>query len=595
MLKIPIFAGNSFAGLNKLPDFLFITLKFEITTMSKYRLFLSTLILFLLSSSGYSQYNYYKLWFSGKDSSYDVSRPSEFLSSKALERRLIQQIPVVESDLPVNRAFISEIKNSGAEVVYISKWLNMAIVKTDAQTFNNKISRFSFVKKYQSADHLFTQRSLSKSKSHFDKEMIEKLSARALRASHKTLSGSYNYGASANQVEMIGIHHLHEMGFNGQGIMIGVIDAGYNSVNTHPAFDSLRLNGQILGTRDFVQPGNDVYSTSINSHGTMVLSTMGGNLPGQLIGTAPKASYWLLRSEDATAEYLLEEYYWVNAAEFADSVGVDIINSSLGYSLFDNPAENHSYADMDGNTTVVTIGADMAAAKGILVVNSAGNSGGNAWQYITAPADGDSVFTIGAVDPAGLYAYFSSQGPTSDGRTKPDVSAQGISTIVATVPTGIAGGNGTSFSSPLIAGASACLWQANPTLSNMELMAAIKGSATKSGNPDNFLGWGIPDFNQANNILSTNLIRYSSAISELRVYPNPFTNQLNIELNADRSLKVDIQLISSSGVVSATLKQITLEAGKNKLELKNLGKLSPGMYMLQVFDGNTIIGEKVIR
>lgn len=563
--------------------------------MSRYRLFLPTLILFLLSTSGYSQHKYYKLWFSGKDSAYDVSRPAEFLSAKAMERRLIQQIPVVESDLPVNRSYISEIKSSGAEVVYISKWLNMVIIKADAQTFDNNISRLSYIKKIESADHLFTQRSISKSKSHFDKEMVERLSTRALRASYKTISGAYNYGASANQIEMIGIHHLHEMGFNGQGIMIGVIDAGYNSVNTHPAFDSLRLNGQILGTRDFVQPGNDVYNTSINSHGTMVLSTMGGNLPGQLIGTAPKASYWLIRSEDATAEYLMEEFYWVSAAEFADSVGVDIINSSLGYSLFDNPDENHSYADMDGNTTIVTIGADMAAAKGILVVNSAGNSGSNVWQYITAPADGDSVFTIGAVDPAGLYANFSSQGPTSDGRTKPDVSAQGISTIVATVPTGIAGGNGTSFSSPLIAGASACLWQANPTLNNMELMAAIKGSGTKSGNPDNYLGWGIPDFNLANTILSTNLIRYSSAITELKVYPNPFTNHLNIELKSERTLKVDIQLISSSGVVSASLKQIALETGINKLELKNLGKLSSGMYLLQVFDGNTIIGEKVIR
>jgi subtilisin family serine protease len=364
----------------------------------------------------------------------------------------------------------------------------------------------------------------------------------------------------------------------------------------HAAFDSLWLNGQILGSRDFVQPGNDVYSTSISSHGTRVLSTMGANLPGQLIGTAPQASYWLLRSEDTNGEYLLEEYFWVNAAEFADSVGVDIINSSLGYNFFDNPEENHSYEDMDGNTTIITIGADMAAAKGILVVNSAGNTGGNsAWPYITAPADGDSVFTIGAVDSDGNYVYFSSKGPTFDGRIKPDVMAQGSGTIVADLPSGIAAAGGTSFSSPIIAGASATLWQANPTLTNMDILNAIKATASKTTNPDNLMGWGIPDFLLANNLLTTTQIQTSNPIKDLKVFPNPFNEQINIEVELPQALNADIRLFNSQGQTVATLAGIDLALGKNRLVLNNLDKLPAGIYMLQVTDGYYSLTGKVIR
>lgn len=561
--------------------------------MSRF-LLIPVLVSFLtLSVSAQKAKSYYMLKLNDKsNSSYSISDPSAFLSAKSIERRLVQRIPVNETDLPVSPAYLEQIKAAGAEVVYISKWLNTVIIHTDEATLKGVIASKPFILDVKEADHLYRNRVQHNRKAHFENERLERISNR-----HKQFksTGAFNYGPSGNQTQMINIDQLHNQGFTGKGITIGVIDAGFNSVNTLAAFDSIRANGQILGTRDFVQPGNNVYATNISTHGMMVLSTMGGNLPGQIIGTAPHASYWLLRSEDATAEYLMEEYYWVNAAEFADSVGVDVINSSLGYNTFDNPAENHTYADMDGNTTPVTIGADMAAAKGILVVNSAGNSGSGQWQFITAPADGDSVFTIGAVDANGLYASFSSRGPTSDGRIKPEVTAQGQSTIVATIPSGVAGGSGTSFSSPIIAGAAACLWQANPTMSNMDLMHAIKMSASQASNPDNKKGWGIPNFLLANNLLTNSLIQIKHHPHSVKTFPNPFSSYINVEITTDQSIVVDIRVINSKGTEVAAMNGIEISKGKNLVVLQNLDRLSNGIYMIKVSDGYFVSASKVIK
>ncbi len=555
------------------------------------------LISFFLSGFTYAQEAYFKISFADKQSSYDISRPADFLSEKSIERRILQQIPINDSDKPLSPEYLDYIKASGGQIVYQSKWLNMVIVKSEERSFSSKMGRKPYVKSVEAADYLYAKHVTTRNKFFFENEKIEKIPERLIKSKQGgNTSNLYQYGLGLNQVEMIGIQHLHNMGYAGAGIVIGVIDGGFNNVNFHPAFDSLWQNGQILGTRDFVQPGNDVYANSMSTHGTMVLSTMGANLPGQFIGTAPKASYWLMRSEDTNGEYLLEEYYWVNAAEFADSVGVDIINSSLGYSFFDNPAESHRYEDMDGNTTPITIGADMAAAKGILVVSSAGNSGGNPeWPYITAPSDGDSVFTIGAVNGNREYVYFSSIGPTFDGRIKPDVMAQGMGTTVVNASGGIASGNGTSFSSPIMAGAAASLWQANPTMTNMDLMNAIKATASKSNNPDNLMGWGIPDFLLANTLLTTNLIQISNPIKELKVFPNPFTRQLNIEVDLPKSLKADIRLFNSHGQTVANLLGVDLAQGKNLLVLDQLSKLPSGIYMLQVTDGYYSITEKVVR
>lgn len=554
--------------------------------------FISTML-----STGFSQSAsfIYKVKLTDKGNSvYTTSKPSDFLSAKSIERRLLQQIPVNESDLPVNPGYIKSIEASGAKVIYSSKWLNLLIISVDNRLIADAIADKPFVRNIIPADYLIKQNRVSSKKPFFD---IERLDKHVLRSGSKRTRSSkeLNYGASLNQAQMIKVDQLHEQGFLGNGMTIAVIDAGFNSANVLAAFDSLFTNGQILGTRDFVQPGNDVYNTSISTHGMMVLSTMGGYLPGQLIGTAPKASYFLLRSEDAGSEYLMEEYYWVNAAEYADSVGVDIINSSLGYTEFDNPEENHVYGDMDGNTAVVTIGADMAASKGILVVNSAGNSGNDPWLYIGAPADGDSVFTIGAVNPDGQYAFFSSIGPTADGRIKPDVSAQGVSTIVATIPSGVGGSNGTSFSSPVMAGAAACLWQANPSFSNIELMNAIKMSGSQSSNPDNYKGWGIPDLMLAGNLLTSSQIQKEESFSKLTVFPIPFTDHLSVEVVSSNKLIADIKIISTIGETVAELIGVELNKGKNMIGFNQLDKLRNGLYMLQISDGYFVITEKVVK
>jgi len=522
-----------------------------------------------------------------------LSNPRQYLSDRSLERRLLQQIPLDESDLPVNDKYLNELKKLGAEVFYTSKWLNLALAYLDKETQISTISKLTFVKAVKKSNPFEPKTNHWSDKEFFQKEKVQNVDLGKFSSNSSTVL-SLNYGPSANQSQMIKIDQLHNQGYTGNGIIIAVIDAGFNSVNIMEVFDSLRANNKILGTRDFVQPGNNVYNSNLSTHGSMVLSTMGGNSPGQLIGTAPHASYYLFRSEDASAEYLMEEYYWVQAAEYADSVGADILNTSLGYTVFDDTADNHTYADMDGNTTVITIGADMAAKKGLLVINSAGNQGNEEWRYISAPADGDSVLAIGAVDADGNYAFFSSVGPTSDGRIKPDVVTQGYNAWLATVPAGFGMGSGTSFSAPILSGAAACLWQANPTYSNMEIFNAIKQSGSRASNPDNLIGWGIPDFVLANSLLVGNIneINYSH---EINCYPNPFTDYIIVDFILRINADTKVRLLNSQGKVLKTTSNINLKQGPNKIQFDNLDLFPKGIYFIQVSNAYGTNTQKIIK
>ena len=528
------------------------------------------------------------------NSPYTISDPSAYLSPRAIERRLSQRIPINETDLPVSPAYLQQIQQEGVEIIYQSKWLNTLIVSIENESMLYRIATKPFIKSIYKDTRLFEKS--GSVKPFFENETMHKsVSSNTLKKGN-TVSGSLNYGASLNQASMLAVDQLHSLGYLGQGFTIAVIDAGFNSANVMAAFDSLRAGNRILGTRDFVEPGNNVYKNTINPHGTYVLSTMAGWLPGQLIGTAPRANYWLLRSEDGNAEYLMEEYYWVNAAEFADSVGVDIINSSLGYTTFDNPAENHTYADMDGNTTVITRGADLAAARGIMVVNSAGNSGGTSWQYISAPADGDSVLSIGAVDASGVYAYFSSTGPTYDGRIKPDISAQGSASVVADIPSGIKLGSGTSFSSPIMAGAIACLWQANPSFSAQEIIQALKQSASLASQPNNLMGWGIPDFMVASSKLTSAIFQESDPINGISAYPNPILNdQLMVELDLKNPETIDVRIFNAFGREVYVRSGIKLGSGNNLIALSQLSNLTTGVYMLQLSNGYYVRTLKLLK
>jgi hypothetical protein len=403
---------------------------------------------------------------------------------------------------------------------------------------------------------------------------------------------SYDYGAAYNQIHMINGDALHDLGYNGSGKIIAVLDAGFMNADAIDAFDSLWDNGRILGVRDFVNPLNpDIFGS--HYHGTMVLSTMGANWAGNLVGTAPGASYWLIRTEDGDSEYLIEELNWVSGAELADSVGADIINSSLGYTEFDNILQNHTYEDMDGNTTPVTNGADMAASKGLVVVNSAGNSGSSQWQYIGAPADGDSVFSIGAVDEMGNYAGFSSTGPTYDGRIKPNVVAQGQGSAIIDPWTGaVSYGSGTSFSSPITAGMVACLWQANPDKRNTELMTAIQMSGSQANEPDNYLGFGIPDYLFANNLLTVVDKNKKPDIS-IGIFPNPFAEVINIRI--DNLFKGTVIHYIISDITGKVLLQGESGNEANDLQIVTASRLSKGFYFLTVTLGEVQETLKIVK
>jgi subtilisin family serine protease len=417
---------------------------------------------------------------------YSIDHPEAFLSQRAIDRRVKYKIAVTEEDLPVTQAYLDTIKTLGLEIYAVSKWMNLAVVHTGDTSLIKKVKSLDFVYNGLEKRNYNKRTKLEKAK----KVEIESVS------DEETV---IDYGQGKNQIKMLNVHNLHNRGYLGEGIVMAILDAGFYNVDSLEGFKSIRDNQQILGIKDFVERDGDVYEDA--SHGMQVLSTIAANIPGKLVGSAPKAKFWLLRSEDERSEYIVEEYYWVSAAEFADSVGADIIHSSLGYNDFDDRINSHSYQDMNGDIAPASIAADISAKKGILVVTSAGNEGNDAWKFITSPADADSVITVGAVNGAGKLSDFSSRGPTPDGRIKPDAMAQGSFIWVLGRRSGTEISFGTSFSAPLLAGAVACLWQANPEFSNIDIIKAVQFAGSRYLSPDSEFGYGITDFEKADQYL----------------------------------------------------------------------------------------------
>ncbi|MBK5284062.1 MAG: S8 family serine peptidase, partial [Bacteroidia bacterium] len=458
---------------------------------------------------------------------FSISNPSAYLSPRALNRRAIQNISINSTDLPVTPSYVTTVAAQGATILNKTKWLNGVIIQTNDTNIVNAIRLLPFVSGIKSIPHHARNVSeIPRSKDKFENITLTK--------NRSAVSTSSDYGGAWNQLSMLHGDFLHDAGFRGAGMLIAVLDAGFIKADSLAVFDSLRANNRIVATRDFVDGDTMVYDH--HWHGTSVLSCMAANLPGTMIGTAPDASYILLRTEDAATEFIIEEYNWACGAEFADSAGADVFNSSLGYTTFDDSLYNHTYADMNGDSAIATQAADIAASKGILVVNSAGNSGGNSWNFIGAPADADSILAIGAVDSLGVYASFSSRGPSFDGRVKPDVCAQGSASFVAYTDGSFGPGSGTSFASPIMAGMAACLWQSCSSYSNMQILRAIQISADHFLMPDTLYGYGIPDFSIACLILNGNTnVRDDLIIS---LYPNPFTE--NCIINFYSSIRQSI-------------------------------------------------------
>ncbi len=500
---------------------------------------------------------------------YYLNNPLEMLSQRALERRINQNISLDFSDVPIHQPYIDEIINTELiSVLAQSKWLNAIHIRGNFDNISN-LTTLDFIASIEFADKSLNTQSLFSSNS-------------STPSNYKILNtqNSFAYGESSAQIELHNGQLLHQQGFTGNGKIIAILDNGFIGVNTAETFERLHDENLILGGYNFVIREDDFYSGG--DHGTRVLSTIGAYQENQLVGTAPNAQFYLFITEDINSETPLEESLWVEAAEIADSLGVDIINTSLGYNTFDNPNYNYTYQDMNGSTSFISRGLNFAYAKGILCVTSAGNEGNQNWQYITAPADAPGSFTIGATNNTGVYASFSSIGPTSDNRIKPDVVAQGVYAITSNPFGEIVGTSGTSFSAPIIAGLAACLWEAFPNLTNDELMQLIRESAHLYNNPTAQLGYGIPDFYQAYQTLNNDEVHQNY----FSLYPNPTSDFIYVQTDFVETISFSLFDISGKKIIKKPIQNNTAI---------NIQELQNGIYIYQFSSGNQTNIGKIIK
>ena len=461
--------------------------------MKKYSLLLFT-VLYFGALPGHAQFTRYIIRLKDKGTNpYSIAIPSQYLTARAIQRRIRYGIPIDSTDLPITPRYIDSIRLAGAvTIINVSKWLNqVAILTTDAAALT-KINGFPFV------ISALPIAAFAQPTDHPVKKQLDVPNPPGNNpATPQSITDYYSYGQSFGQVHLHNGEFLHNRGFRGQGMQMAILDAGFFHYLSLPTFDSVRNNGQVLGTWDFV--AGDASVDEDNSHGMNCFSIIAANMPGVFMGGAPKASFYLYRTEDVNSEYPIEEQNWAAGMERADSLGVDITSTSLGYNQFDNAAFNYTYAaDLNGHKTLSARAANMAARKGIIVVVAAGNEGNNAWHYIITPGDADSVMAIGAVTTTGVVGTFSSYGPNSSGQIKPAVAAVGVSATIANTTNGQPTfGSGTSFACPNMAGLTTCLWQAFPEVNNMRIISTLQAAANRSSNPDDRTGYGIPDLKKA--------------------------------------------------------------------------------------------------
>ncbi len=457
--------------------------------------FLLCLLLFLfLGTVSEAQLTRYTIQLKNKgNASFTLANPSQYLSARAIARRQRYGIAIDSSDLPVTPAYLAQIRSvSNVTVLNASRWLNQVTIQTTDAAALSAIQGFSFVQSVSAIAARQQQRQVDRNETTqpYLPVVGREMGTDGVQADY------FDYGSgSYNEIHLHNGEFLHNIGLRGQGMQIAMLDAGFLNYTSLRAFDSIRINGQVLSTWDFVAREASVVEDHV--HGMQCLSTIAANIPGQFIGKAPKASFHLYRTEDAASEYPIEEFNWVCAAERADSIGADVISSSLGYYDFDRAQFNYAYSDMNGRNSTIVKGAAAAVRKGLLVFNSAGNEGTNAWHYIATPADGDSVIAVGAVNTSGSVWPSSSYGPSADGRVKPDIASVGWQAMIQTTSNTVAVGNGTSFAAPNMAGMGTCLWQGFPEFNNMKIVNALRKSGHRSATPDDRTGYGIPNLKQA--------------------------------------------------------------------------------------------------
>ncbi len=569
------------------------------------KIYLVVILLITAGLTAKSQYTRYIVQLKDKKGgSHSLSNPSTYLSAKSIERRTRQKLTIDSTDLPISAVYLDSIRSiANVSILNNSKWLNQVLIRTTDANAITKINSFPFVKA--------TAPVATIAKPVDDNPILQKFKEAIQPLPDPTLiSGAYgvagtngvstlNYGNSFNQIHLHEGDYLHDLGYTGAGITIAILDAGFYGYKTNSAMDSVRLQGRILGEWDYVL--NEQSVNEDHPHGLYCFSIIAANKPGQIIGSAPHAKFYLFRTEDAATEYPVEEQNWVAAAEYADSAGVDIITSSLGYNDFDDPSFNHSYAQRNGNTSIITIGADMAVKKGMIVTNSAGNSGGVAGEgkFVLCPADGDSVFTIGATTVTGTIAAFSSWGPNGAGKTKPNIVSVGQGTVLANTTGNASSGNGTSFSNPLACGLIACLWQAFPEFTNMELLDAIQKSAHLYQTPDDRYGYGIPNFRKAYEILTKEreIKNIASILGDkwLKPYQNPFGNTLTLILKAPIDGQAVIQLVDVEGRLVDAKTLNTVNGTIYFIEFTNAPRILKGAYFARYTDGKNKQTIKLIK
>ena len=470
-------------------------------------------------------YRYLILFKDKGSNTYSINNPSAFLSSKSLERRRKNRVAITLQDLPISPDYLAQVKASGARILFPLKWLNGALI-------------------LQKPSELKKTLALSCVKGLYWDFPADSSSANQIQSGTQSSSISPDYGNSLSQNGQIGVDQMHAKNILGDGILITLLDDGFKNANTVPYLKNLVSEKRILATLTTDPSLTSVYASG--GHGTNVLSTIAGNEPGKLIGTAYKASFALAQTEESRHELIVEEANWLRGAEWADSLGTDILSSSLGYSTFDNPLHNHTYADMNGKSTLVSKAAAWAASKGILCTISAGNEGANEWKYITAPADADSILTVGSVNALGGLSSFSSTGPSFDGRIKPDVVSMGSNTVVGNTDGTLGISNGTSFSAPLIAGLAAGLMQSFPTHTAQQIRKAILKSGSQFTRTDMLLGFGIPDFAKASEAIE--LILGNSEEPTLRIYPNPVNPGEAIHLSIPFP-SAQVEILNNAGII----------------------------------------------
>ncbi len=558
---------------------------------------ISALILFVLPLFAFASYgDTLKFWVQftdKKNSPYSIKQPETFLSKKAIERRAKFGIVITEEDFPVNPDYLKKVTATGVQVLNTSRWLNGVSIQTADNAAIKTLMALPFVK---GIEKVGVYDSKDNSRLEYLMEMLMAVGEEAPETNDGTMQPAveltpYNkeyYGKGFNQIEMLNGAAMHRLGLTGKGVTIAVLDGGFMNVNKIKTFQHLYTNGQLLGTWDFVRQDSNVYDD--NNHGMNVLSCMAARTPGKMVGTAPDASYWLLRTEDANTEFLIEEYNWVSGAEFADSAGVDIINSSLGYSTFDDNSTSHKYKQLDGKTSVASRAAGIAAQKGIIVCNAAGNEGNDEWTYIGAPADAEGILTVGGVNADSTFADFSSYGPTADGRLKPEVTAQATQAYVATVADVFVPNQGTSFASPILCGMVACLRQANPNKTVQEIIAALQLSGHRFANPDTAFGNGIPNFVRANRYLGNDAYFDYNKNSIETAPPKTFNKAFGVIVYLTKKQKIDARLNTTAGQTIRTFNTQGFEKGFNKVVFTELDGLKPGTYQIEIKIGGATHG-----